>query len=331
MLKIFRDNQIFIALFVICYFVIFGANTWLYPNNNLLTIQDLPTTLGTPIYTWMSDPFINKICFSVLLLVQAFYINTIVNRYKVNKEPSFIPAICFIALHFIYTDIDCCSPVMVANTFLIWSLHSLWASYDKNAYLGAIFNAGFGVAMAALFYHGHLVFFPWVVIALLMIRSFDLQEFILILAGFFIPFFLLGTYHFLGDNLSNWISTELGINYFNSKIHISFNSIFYIAIFVLLSCFGLAISNLNGLYFKTTSREKKYINISFLMMLMACFSFLFQHNIYSYHLLIFLIPSAVLLSITLQSYKSALASELVHLILFMICMGIQYQSFFFQL
>lgn len=330
MLQIFRDNQIFIVLFVIFYFAAFGANIWLYPNNNLLTFQESPSTLGNALYGWLSDPFNNRISFSILLLVQALYVNTIVNNFKLAKEYSFIPAVCFIALHFIYADIDCCSPAMVANTFLIWAVHSLWASYDKNASLGAVFNAGFGVGVAALLYHGHIVFFPWVLMALLVIRSFDLQEFILIVSGFFIPFFFMGTYHFLGDNLGNWMSTELGVNYFNAHVFISFNAAFYIAIAVLFGCFGLAASNLQGLYFKTTSREKKYINVVFLMAAMALFSFLFQHNIYSYHLVSFLVPMAILLSITLQSYKSIAAAEAVHFLLFMICMGIQYQAFFFQ-
>lgn len=308
----------------------FAANIWLYPNTNLETFQDLPSTFSNNLFEWIGTPLANKIAFCILILTQAFTVNAIVSHFKLAKQFSFIPAVCYILIHFSYVDIDSCTPVLVANTFMLWALFSLFSSYDKRVEMGTIFNVGFSVAVATLFYHGHVVFFVWIIMSLLIVRSFDPQEFIVLIMGFFVPFFLLGTYHFIGDNLGNWWQNDLMIHYKTMNSHITYDLQLYLLMGILAISFLLAASNLQGLYFKTTSKEKKFINIVFLMPVIAMLSFFFQNELYSYHYVIFFVPISILLAITLQSYKSQAATESIHFIIFMICMGIQFQAFFFQ-
>ena len=329
MLQLFRDNQIFTIVFVLLYFLLFGANIWFYPND-LSSFEELPSTLGAWTMHWISHPINNKIMFSILLLVQAFTANAIVNNFKLTKHYSYITAVLFILLHFSYSSIDSCSPPMLANTFLLWSLYSMCSSYEKRVSLGTIFNIGFSAAVATLFYNGFSCYFFWIIIGLFIVRSFDFQEFILLLAGFFIPFFLLGTYHFLNNNLDQWLDQELLFHYATMIVHYDTNAVLYILLGIFILPLLLAIGNLQGLYFKTTAREKKYINVVLLMPFTALLSFLFQADLYAYHFVIFIIPLSILLSITLQSYKSLAASEAIHFLLFMLCIGIQYQNFFFQ-
>ncbi len=328
-LQLFRDNQIFTILFVFLYFLLFGANIWLYPND-LTLFEELPSTLSTWVMQWLLHPTSNKMAFSILLLIQAFTVNSIVNNFKLTKHYSYITAICYILLHFSYFNIDSCSPVMLANTFLLWSLYSMCNSYEKRVSLGTIFNIGFAAAVAALFYNGFISYFFWITIGLLIVRSFDFQEFLLLIGGFFIPFFLLGMYHFLGDSFDQWIDQELMSHYSTMIVHYETNTALYLLLGIISTPLLLAIGNLQALYFKTTAREKKYIHTVLLMPFMALLSLLFQDQLYSYHFVIFMVPMSILLSITLQSYKSLAASEAVHFILFMLCLGIQYQTFFFQ-
>ncbi len=329
MLQLFRDNQIFTIVFVLLYFLLFGANIWSYPND-LSYFEELPSTLSSWTLHWISHPINNKIAFSILLLLQAFTVNAIVNNFKLTKHYSYITAICFILLHFSYSTIDSCSPPMLANTFLLWSLYSMCSSYEKRVSLGTIFNIGFSAAIATLFYNGFAGYFFWILIGLVIVRSFDFQEFILLIAGFFIPFLLLGTYHFSGDNFDQWIDQELLLHYSSMVVHYDTNLLLYLLLGILALPLLLAIGNLQGLYFKTTAREKKYINAVLLMPFTALLGFFFQSELYADHFVIFIIPMSILLSITLQSYKSLAASEAVHFVLFMLCLGIQYQGFFFQ-
>ena len=328
-LQLFRNNQIFTALLVLIYFLFFGANIWFYAND-LTIFQNIPSTLSGALSGWLEHPFFNKIGFSLIVLIQALILNFILNEFKLTKKFSFVPAVCFILFHFTYQDIDSLSPLVIANTFLIWSLYSLFKSYEKRVSLGTVFNIGFGIALACLFYHSYFVFFIWALLSLLIIRSFDLQEFILLILGYITPFFFMGTYHFVNDNLSNWWSNEIAIHYQTLAVFYPMNMQFYLLIALLIVPFILAASNIQGIYFKTTAREKKYIHVLFLMPVIGLLSILFQNNLYSVHYVLFAIPMSCLFSIALLSYKSLIAAEIIHLVVFMLILGIQYQAFFFQ-
>ena len=217
----------------------------------------------------------------------------------------------------------------MANTFVLWTLFSLFASYNKKASLGTIFNIGFSLAIASLFYNAYLVYFLWILLALLIIRSFDPQEFFLLIGGFCVPFFLFGCYLFLNDSLEQWLDNDLGVHYSTMNIHYDTNTYLYVLLGILGLSFLLAIGNLQGLYHKRTSQGKKYINVVLLMPVIGLLSFFAQNDLYSHHYITFFIPISVLLSITLQSYKSQATAEAIHFIFFMLCMGIQYQALFF--
>ncbi len=265
----------------------------------------------------------------MLLLLQAGIVNLLVNEFRLAKHYSYVPAIAFILVHFAGADIDVCSPVMLGNCFMLWALFCLFQSYEKRVSLAVIFNIGFATAMAALCYHGFIVYFIWMVLAVLILRSFDPQEFILLLGGFFVPFFLLGTYHFINDNLGYWFYTELGQHYQQMTVHYDNNLSLYVLIGLMVAPIILALLQLQTLHFKTTSREKKYINVVLIMPFVGLLSFLVQSNLYAYHFLVLAIPVAILLSLVLQSFKSLALAELLHLVIFMLALGLQYQQFFF--
>lgn len=329
MLQLFRNNQIFTVIFVLIYALVFGVNTWLYEGVALASFEQLPSTLGTWLIGWIDNPVANRIAFMVLLLLQATIVNLLVNQYRLAKHPSYVPAIAYILVHFAGAGIDVCSPVMLGNCFLLWSFYSLLCSYEKRVSLTVIFNIGFAAAAAALCYHGFVVYFWWIIIAVLLLRSFDPQEFLILLGGFFVPFFLLATYHFVYNNLGNWWQTEIYVHYQQMTVHYDNTLSLYLMIGFFVTPVLLALLQLSTLHFKTTSREKKYINVVLCMPFIGLLSFLVQSNLYAYHFLVLAIPVAILLSLVLQSFKSLAIAELLHLVLFMLALGLQYQQFFF--
>lgn len=329
MLQIFRNNQLFTIFFVFIYALIFSANTWLYEGISLTSFEQLPSTLGTWLIDIVDSPTTNRLAFVFLLLIQAAIVNTLVNQFRLAKHYSYVPAIAYILIHFAGAGIDICSPVMLANCFLLWALYSLFCSYEKRVSLAVVFNVGFATALAALCYHGFVVYLGWIIISVLILRSFDPQEFVILLGGFFVPFFLLGTYHFINNNLSNWLHTEIWVHYQQMTVHYDNILSLYILIGLFIVPILLAIIQLQTLHFKTTTKEKKYINIIILMPFIGLLSFLVQSHLYTYNFLVLAIPVAILLSLVLQSFKSLALAEVLHLIFFMLALGIQYQQFFF--
>lgn len=329
MLQLFRNNQIFTVFFVLAYALVFSINTWLYEGIALSSFEQLPSTIGSWLMDWLDSSTVNHLAFVLLLLIQAFVVNFLVNQYRLAKHYSYVPAISYILIHFAGVDIDICTPVMLGNSFLLWAFYSLLRSYEKRISLAIIFNIGFATAMASLCYHGFVVYFWWMILAVLIVRSFDPQEFIILLGGYFVPFFLLGTYHFIQDNLSNWLDTEIWVHYQQMNIHYDAHLNFYLLLALLATPVLLALIQLQTLYFKTTAKEKKYINMVLCMPFVGCLSFFLQSHLYAYHFMVLAIPVSILLSLVLQSFKSLAIAELLHLVFFMIVLGIQYQQFFF--
>ncbi|MGH1338427.1 MAG: hypothetical protein ACRBFS_20095 [Aureispira sp.] len=329
MLQLFRNNQIFTVIFVLIYALVFSVNTWLYEGISLASFEQLPSTIGAWLVDWVDSPMTNRLTFIVLLLVQAFIVNLLINHFRLAKQHSYVPAVTYILVHFAGVGIDICSPVMLANSFMLWAFYSLLCSYEKRVSLATIFNVGFATAMAALCYYGFIVYGLWIMLALFLLRSFDPQEFIILLGGFFVPFFLIGTYHFVNSNLGNWFHTEIWAHYQQMTVHYDTTIGLYILIGFFVTPVILALLQLQTLHFKTTSKEKKYITMVLWMPLIGVFSFLFQSDLYAYHFLVLALPISILLSLVLQSFKSLALAELFHLVLFMLALGVQYQQFFF--
>ncbi len=328
MLQLFRDNQFINAIFIILYFAFFSINIWLYPND-IAFVEEVQGTFNTLFFAWVDSPVKNKIFFNILVLVQVFLLNFIVNYFKLAKNQTFIPAVCFIVLHFLYENIDCCTPVLLANTFLLWAMFSLFASYEKRVSMGTIFNIGFAVGLSTLFYHGHAVYFLWALAGLFVVRSFEVQEFIIMTGGYFVPFFLMGTFHFISGDLGLWIENDLLVHYKTMNLQFIFDFQLYLLLGGMVFCYFFAFLNMQNIYFKTTSKVKKYITAVFIMPMASLLSFFLQSNLYSFHFLTFFIPISILLSLAIQSQKKPVLSEAIHFILFMICIGIQYQTLFF--
>lgn len=327
MLQLFRNAQLPTALFVLGYLLLLSLNTWLYPHP---TTESLPSTLGKWLIQWFQSPNINRIAFVGVVFIQALVLNTWVNQFRLTKSTSFIPAVTFIWLHFIGSTSDVCSTVILGNCFVLWSLHQLWSSGEKRASLGTIFNIGFAAAMAALCYHGFVVLLLWIILGWLLVRAFDVQEFILLVGGYVVPFFLMGTYHFVNDNLANWWQEEIIAHYTQWATPYTQDMTWMISLGMVVFLVFIALTQWGAIQFKTNVREKKAQQSVLLLAVLMGLSFLVQTPIHIHHFLVFAVPLGILYSLSLLSFKSHAWAEILHLLLLLVVIGLQYRAFFFQ-
>lgn len=330
MLQLFRNAQLPTALLVLVYLLILSLNTWFYPHPLVEELDQLPSTLGQWLLHWVRSPAVNRFAFVGLVFIQALVLNAWVNQFRLAKKTTFVPAVAYVWMHFIGSTADICSPVVLGNCFVLWSLHQLWSSGEKRASLGTIFNIGFAAAMAALCYHGFVVLFLWIILGWLLIRTFDVQEFILLVGGFGVPFFLMGTYQFGRDNLGNWWQQEVLAHYTQWVPHFTQEPTWLISLGLLGLLLVVTLVQWGTIQFKTNAREKKAQQSVLLMALLMGLSFLVQSQLYLYHFLVFAVPFGVLYSLSLQAFQSRAWAEVLHLILLLAVIGLQYQAFFFQ-
>lgn len=324
MLQLFRNNQLYTIVGVFIYLLLFYTPQWI--NNEGITAQHISTAgfLAKPLYsTLLPYSWLVRAIFAALLLLQAILLNNLIQEHRLAKRPTYITAISYVLVAFLLQSNEGLSPAFLANTFLLFSLTNLYHSYDKNVSMARIFNVGFWIAVAALCYFSASVALIWGAVGLWLMRSFDWREWLIYGSGFFIPFFWVGVYQFWIGNLSIWLSTEILPNYgWHWQIILQDTHIAAFAVVGLLALWSVA--NGLSLYYKTSIREQKSINVIFWLMWLLPLSLLSQNSVQIEHLAILTIPLAALLSLNLQSIANNRIAELLHLLLFFACIWIQY-------
>lgn len=303
-------------------------NSWLFPPD-ISFADSIYGSLSICLHTIAEAELLQNLFFFVLILFQAYLFNGFINFFKLSKSPSYISAVCYILLHFIGLDVDVANPLLLANTFLLMAIYSLFASHNKKASMTTVFNIGFFIGLAVLCYHSHIVYLYWSLCAFVVVRSFDFKEFMILISGFMVPLILMGTYQYLQNNLATWLQDDFFRHYGPSQFNFDFGLQWNIMVGCTIFIYILAVLNLKNIFLKTAAKEKKFISCLYIMPIFSLLTFCCQVDLYPFHYATFIIAISALLSLSLQSFKNQLAVESIHFVLFMICLGVQYQDLFF--
>ena len=218
---------------------------------------------------------------------------------------------------------DLLNPVLLALPFLVIVLYDLIGLYKLAHPAKKLFNIGFWLCAACLFYPALIWYIIFVFVAMSVIRAFKLKEAIMVLVGWLTLFFLVGVYFYWQDQLQYFFSTQFG----NSSAWIDWQLVDspYLS---WLPIIGLAFLMMLGLYrfgrfqLKKNIQAKKGISVMYCFLAAAGLSFFVQPGASQEHLLLLLPVLAYVLSFLLLRSKPAIA-EMTHI--FMLFALIVYQ------
>lgn len=321
MLTLFRKEQPvgYVFLFIYCLIlrmaVFFSVSNWSPMSSG---------QLSELIYSNISyNSFFAELLGTLLLYFQAVLLVSMCNSNNIIKDNTFFPGLFFITLSCIFPEFNSFSPFLIANTFLIAALYSVLNSYKNQFKSGSVFNAGFLVAIATLFYFSYIIFFVCCFVGFLRLRSFKFIERIQYLIGFVIPFFLVGTYFYWIDQLNEFLfSFRLNIASF------SFLTNNELLVWIKLGILGVILLFVLGSYnsytFKNSIHGIRKINLLFWFLILPIFTIFFQANIRFENIQIFFVPLGILLGLSMYSIRNYLVAEIIHLVLISISFLFQY-------
>ncbi len=136
--------------------------------------------------------------FSILL--GAFFVNYIAIEQEITSKTNYIPAFLYILFAFSSAKNQDIEPILIANLFLLPSIYFLISSYRQDLALSSCFLAGLFLGLASFFYIYFLILFPIVFIALLILKSFNWREWVLLLIGSGTPLYFYITFGYLNNN-----------------------------------------------------------------------------------------------------------------------------------
>lgn len=260
----------------------------------------------------------------LVVFLQAVLVNNLVNQQRLFKEITLFPGLFYILLVSAIQDFLPLSSVLLGNTFLILALNNLLATYKNPKCADAIFNVGFWVGTAALFYNAFVFFLLLAFLGLLILRNFKFKEGLMMVGGYLLPFMFASTYSFWYDQLGEYWDTYF-LNQFaflDFRLADNWDTNYKLILLVLFFLLGA----FNRYQFPKSYKNRNYVNIIYTTLLISGLTFLFQNNIQISHFLIIATPLSILLAAQFLAFSKT-SAELVHFALFVAVILFQFDVF----
>lgn len=267
----------------------------------------------------------------LLVLVQAIMINNVVNQYKMTKEVTYYPALFYILLVSAIPEFLYLSPVLIAMTFYIIALIELFKWYKNYEAATQIFNVGFWLAIGSLFYMPLSVFIILAIAGLSILRSNRIDEFLILIIGILVPYFLLGVYFFWSDGLPQFLQQQVysNFNIGSFSIENTAYSYFKIGFFALWGIW--AVFQASSFFFRQSIQNQKNVSILFWCVAVAATAFLLQSSSSLEALMLLAIPLCYFLSSSFLNMKRKAVPEIIHVLMLVFVFSLQYKEFVWDL
>jgi len=251
-----------------------------------------------------------------LILLHGLLLNIIEYKFRLSGELTLVPGVCYILLASAIPESFYCSPLLFAIAFFLLSLHQMFECYKKYSPAIHIFNIGFWLSIAYLFYSSFLLYILFAILSLVIIRNFKAKELVMLLVGFAAPLVLVGVYYYWINDLTSYTHIQFSeaLAWRNWELNSAINNLFpliFLGIILLGSIVGY-----QKFSYKKGIQERKSIDVLFWSMLFAGLTFLFQPQAGLIHLLL-LVPCLAFGLTFLLFRLSANRAEAFHLFLLM--------------
>lgn len=165
-----------------------------------------PLGYGMPLYDGMASFFRNHewagwLVGALLTLTGAYICIGIARDLDFPEGHGNLPPLLFVLLIALFPSSQWAHPTSFGNVFLligIWRLMKIQKGGTPTPYL---FDAGFSIGMASIFHIPFLLFFPFLWIASITLRSVGWRDLLWPLIGLLLPFLFLATHHYWTDQL----------------------------------------------------------------------------------------------------------------------------------
>lgn len=146
----------------------------------------------------------------VLAYFQSLYFAYLINRNRVIIERNYLPALMYAVVISLSFDLSKLSPALMANTFLLMAINSIFQHIDKAGESSEhVFEVGLQLGIGSLFLYTFPAFFLWAILSLLMFSPFRVNQIFLMILGFVLPLFIAILFFYFngafGDFYHQWI------------------------------------------------------------------------------------------------------------------------------
>ncbi len=141
---------------------------------------------------------------TLVSVFQIVYFNYLTNNRDIYPDRSFWPGLMY-AL-FLHLSFDCLtlSPVLLSTSFLLLAFGTLVKQMERRGATDEVFEVGFYIGIAALFYLPSALFIIWAALSLVLYTGATFRQHSLTLFGFLFPVAVTVLFYYLNDSLDDF-------------------------------------------------------------------------------------------------------------------------------
>ena len=250
------------------------------------------------------------------IIIGAFFVNFIAINQEISSKTNHIPAFLYILFAFSATTNRHIEPILTANLFVLPAIYFITSAYRQDTALSAIFKAGLLLGLASFFYIYYILLFPIAVIAIIILRSFNWREWILLIIGLLLPVYIYMCISYLNGKATLDILRIFKNNMANFQKPV-FSE--YYLVFLILTIFVLSISIFHNVS-KGFGNKIKTVKIKYIILWLLFLSVIVVF--YRQTTDMVLLPCIIPLSIIIGDYLSEIKQlKIANTLLFLFLCG----------
>ena len=193
MLRLFRNNNPFTVLLLLIFTMLLKLHVLQHPQ---LPVQAEGHFIFNAIIRGLSvlfngNPFHFTLLAIVMIFLQAIYLNTIAERRKLFLRDNYFPAVAYILVTSVYAPFNYFNKAILINWALIGALDIMLTFSQTMQPQKQIFNASYLFCIAFAFWFSAIGYLLFLLIGLLILRRFNLAEWVIAIVGYFTPIYFM--------------------------------------------------------------------------------------------------------------------------------------------
>ncbi|REJ80823.1 MAG: hypothetical protein DWQ44_04870 [Bacteroidetes bacterium] len=285
---------------------VFGIDIWQGSSENHLWNLLIGVFHSLP--SWL-----NTLIMASMISFQAIYFNLVLNKHEVLYRNSYLPSLFFVLCISSFSEFIQVHPAHFVNLIMIRVFDKCFSMFKNEKAMSEIFDCGFLISIAVLLYFPAVLFVLVPMSAIVVLRAFNMREYIVLITGLALPFFFVSVAMFWGGNhIAFWNSLISGFRNPNYSLELNLDNATKAVIYMFAVMLLLSLIRIRKNYYKNAIRTRSYQQIIFFYLLLAITTFVFVKGMVIAHLPVLSIPAGVLLAyFFLTSKKRPMLTEVL--------------------
>ena len=182
----------------------------------------------------------------VLTFGQAMFFNYICRKNELFNEKSYLPAAIYLILMHLFFDFFTLSPVLLSATFLLFAIDNVLYHIKQETSDTGIFNTGFYISLASIFYFPCTLFVLFPMFAFLLFSRTSFRQYLVLLIGYGFPTGLTLLFFYWYDAQGAFMTNFIWSYIYLQPESIYAAPVFMVILIVPLSIVSMAILGLIG-------------------------------------------------------------------------------------